>query len=374
MIHVNRMPVLSILLLGALLVDCAAPAVAPSATPIPPTETAVPSMATPTSSPSIGDEVKVETGWITSEALAGNLFGDPTTRRYSVILPPSYSTSDKRYPVVYVLHWYTGSYTSMVELVLDSYRKALLEGNAQEMIFVFPDASNMLGGSQYLGSPTIGDYETYITQELVDIVDARYRTIGDRNSRGVTGCSMGGDGSIYLALKYPGVYSVTAPVSGTYDWSGDTALANATEYLKNPPENTAGFTYSTPWQTVYLLSWAAATASNPDKPPFYLDMPVAVVNGEPQIVPEVVDKMIAADPVHELERYLSQSERLNAILIYHGANDPIVPVGLARDFDKLLKDRDIEHEYLEATGGHCDFTYDPVVKFMSEHLVGETSG
>ncbi len=122
------------------------------------------------------------------------------------------------------------------------------------------------------------------------------------------------------------------------------------------------------------MSWAAAAAANPDKPPFYLDMPVAVVDGEAQIVPEVVDKMIAVDPVHDLERYLSQPERLSAILIYHGNHDELVPVELARDFDKLLTDLGIEHEYLETNGMHCDFLnerYAPVVKFMSDHLVGE---
>ena len=135
-------------------------------------------------------------GKITSKALAGNLLGDPATRTYSVLLPPSYATSDKRYPVVYVLHWYTGKDYSMVGPMLVPYKTLLREDKVQEMIFVFPDASNKLGGSQYLSSPTIGDYETYITQELVDLVDATYRTIPDRNSRGITGCSMGGDRSI----------------------------------------------------------------------------------------------------------------------------------------------------------------------------------
>ena len=74
--------------------------------------------------------------------------------------------------MVYVLHWYTGYYGTMVGYVQDPYETALSKGDVQEMIFVFPDASNKLGGSQYLSSPTIGDYETYITQELVDLVDA----------------------------------------------------------------------------------------------------------------------------------------------------------------------------------------------------------
>lgn len=311
---------------------------------------------------------------ITSQALAGNLLGDPATRTFFVILPASYATSDKRYPVVYVLHWYTGDAVSLVEDFQRSYKKALKENGAQEMIFVFPDANNRFGGSQYLSSPTIGDYETYLTQELVAYIDSHYRTLPDRVSRGITGCSMGGDGSMGLALKYPNVFSVAAPASGTYDFLGDMALASATVYLKSPPGDFSDLTSRTPWQTEYLLAWAAAAADNPDKPPFYLDMPVAVVNGDAQIVPEVVDRMIAVDPVHDLERYLSQPERLSAILIYHGNHDELVPVQLARDFDKLLTDKGIEHEYLETNGMHCNFhseRYAPVVKFMSDHLIGE---
>ena len=209
----------SVLLIAALLVACVSPAVAPTAmrcrplprrcrrtatpippTPVPPTPTPISPTATPTSpaaaeaSPTPAAAGKIETaeGKITSQALAGNLLGDPATRTYNVLLPPSYATSDKRYPVVYVLHWYTGDLLTYGRFDAGAVRDfATARAKVQEMIFVFPDASNMLGGSQYLSSPTIGDYETYITQELVDLVDATYRTIPDRNSRGITGCSMG---------------------------------------------------------------------------------------------------------------------------------------------------------------------------------------
>ena len=305
--------------------------------------------------------------------MAGNLLGDPTTRTYSVLLPPSYATSDKRYPVVYVLHWYTGSNYDMVGPILAPYITLLRESKVQEMIFVFPDANNTLRGSQYLSSPTIGDYETYITQELVDLVDATYRTIRDRNSRGVTGCSMGGDGSIYLALKYPGVFSVSAPASATYDWARDPVLwKEGPELLmKDPPKELSDF-WMVPWQAQALLSVAAAAAANPAKPPFYLDMPVALVDGKAEIVPEVFDRIVAADPTHQVDRYLSQPERLRAISLFHGDGDQLVPVELARSFDKLLSSQGIEHEYVEVSSGHCDFYFGPIVQFMSDHLVGVT--
>ena len=116
---------------------------------------------------------------------------------------------------------------------------------------------------------------------------------------------------------------------------------------------------------------AAATASNPDKPPFYFDTPFVIVDGTTQIVPEVADKIDAADPLHELGRYLDQPVRLRGIMIYHSDDDSFAPVELARDFDKQLTDLGVEHDYLEVPGTHCGPSYDPVVNFMSDHLVGE---
>lgn len=371
----------SVLLIAALLVACGSPAAVPTATTMPPTATLVPPTATPTApaateappTPTPASKIEATTGTITSQALAGNLLGDPVTRTYSVLLPPSYATSDKRYPVVYVLHWYTGNNNAMVGSMLAPYMTLLRGGQVQEMIFIFPDANNQLKGSMYLSSPTIGDYETYLTQEVVDLVDATYRTIPDRTSRGVTGCSMGGDGSIYLALKYPGVFSVAAPASATYDWARDPIMwKEGPELLmESPPEDINGF-WRLPWQAQALFATAAAAASNPDKPPFYLDMPVALVDGKAEIVPEVFDRIVAADPTHQVDRYLAQPERLRAIALYHGDGDPVAPVELARSFDRLLSDQGIEHEYVEATAGHCNFYFGPIVQFMSDHLVGAT--
>ena len=108
---------------------------------------------------------------ITSQALANNLLGDPTTRQYYVYLPPGYDMSDKRYPVVYVLHGYNQDVASYVLTVPTAEDSLIANGEAREMIVVFADGSNRLGGSMYLSSPTIGDYETYITKELVSQID-----------------------------------------------------------------------------------------------------------------------------------------------------------------------------------------------------------
>ena len=375
-----------VLLIWALLSACAASPVAPTTTPLPPTPTPVPPTATaipstptpvpPTPvSPASSDRVKVSRGVLTSQALAGNLLGDPVTREFSVLLPPNYAASDKHYPVVYMLHGYGGDAWSHVADFQRSYQAALNEGAVQEMIFAFPDGNNKLGGSFYVNSPAIGDYETYITREIVDEVDATYRTLRDRASRGITGCSMGGDGAMYLAFKYPDVFSVAAPSSNGYDWSEDTdwLVQQGTEYLNNPPEDFADFSML-PWERRVFVAELAANAPDPDNPPFYVDLPVKMVDGQVQPVPEIIDKLSAQDVVDEIDPYLAQPERLSGILIYHGKSDPLTPVEMARAFDQVLTDRGIDHDYLEVDGGHCDFGdqgYLPVIQFMSDHLVGE---
>ena len=89
---------------------------------------------------------------------------------------------------------------------------------------------------------------------------------------------------------------------------------------------------------------------------------------------EVRNKMATADPVHDIQKYLAQPERLNALLLYHCAldNNYGVSTEAARDFDRLLTAQGIEHEYLETNSGSmCTGYQSPAVKFMSDHLAGE---
>ena len=149
-----------------------------------------------------------------SQAIEGNLVNDPAERDVTVYLPPSYGDQpDKRYPVLYMLHGFTdndsrwfGWEEHWINLheVIDS---ALSEGQTKEMIVVMPNAYNRFKGSMYSSSATIGDWETFVSKELVDHIDTHYRTIPEPASRGLAGHSMGGYGTIRLGMKYPEVWS-----------------------------------------------------------------------------------------------------------------------------------------------------------------------
>src|SRR6185312_15117373 len=127
-------------------------------------------------------EIKVH-----GKSLEGNLEGDDTDRTVAVYLPPGYTRDrNKRYPVVYLLHGYgrtAGDWYPFIGLP-GSMDRNIAAGTAHEMIIVIPDANTLYGGSMYSTSPTSGDWETYITHDLVAYIDSHYRTIAKRESRG----------------------------------------------------------------------------------------------------------------------------------------------------------------------------------------------
>ena len=299
-------------------------------------------------------ERTLEWGKITSPALAGNLIGDSDTRSFAIYLPPSYNTSDKHYPVFYELGVGSGGIGTEYEVTLLPNTIDLMIQNRDigEMIVVFPDITTRFGGSRCLSSPTIGDYEAYITTDLVNHIDANYRTIANRESRGILGTSGTGSGAMHLALKFPEVFSVVIVQESYYDADSDwyKDLARGTAYAN--PKDWAEFDRIF-WLTKTLLSISAGVSPNPDKPPLFLDKPFELVDNKPQIVPEAWQQHVDADVVHgDLPRYLEQPVRLNGIMLVHGRNDDLIPVSQAQALDKAMTDLGVAHVYEELGGGH----------------------
>lgn len=151
-------------------------------------------------------EVSVVEAEINSDAIAKNVIGDSATRKIYIYLPPTYSSSDKTYPVVYFLHGYGDSPKSFMQMYQSKLDEQFNNG-AKEFILVALDGNNKTGGSFYVNSPVIGNWEDFVVQEVVSYMDKNYRTIADSNSRGISGYSMGGFGALYLSLRHPDVYN-----------------------------------------------------------------------------------------------------------------------------------------------------------------------
>lgn len=288
---------------------------------------------------------------ITSEALEGNLIGDSADRRFAVSLPPSYHDGDRRYPVRYWLAGYGGQAGNQawVEFVatdvLPIVDGMIEDGDAEEYITVWIDGYNRFGGSLYSSSATIGDWESYIVREVVEYVDGHYRTIAHRDGRVIDGVSMGGSGAMRLALRYPDVFCAVTSQAGPY---GPDTEARRQQVLQTPRPTD----WSDAGPSLNLLATLGAAVSNPDKPPFYVDWPYEIVDGEPQLVPEIWQRVVSHDVLHDVDRYLSQPIRLKAITLYHGINDNVVPVTTAWALARKLTEAGIACTYVEHNLGH----------------------
>ncbi len=143
-----------------------------------------------------------------SPAIEGNLEGNSAERKVLVVTPPGYDENPgKRYPVVYSLHGYWAPVEAQqVGFKLHEAVQAAAEAG-NELIMVMPDGFSRLRGGFYSSSPTVGDYESFVAEDLVQWVDAHYRTLARPESRGLAGHSMGGYGTIRIAMKHPGTFT-----------------------------------------------------------------------------------------------------------------------------------------------------------------------
>ena len=260
---------------------------APTALPVLNTPTAAPI----TPPPSVQAYKSINMIEIPAPSLANNLVGQSTERTIQVYLPPSYNTSEKRYPVVYYLPGYGD--TSIFGIALPGSVDALIEsGQVKEMILVVASGASKLGGSFYVNSPVTGNWEDYIVEDVVGYVDEHYRTLAQAESRGITGHSMGGFGALNIAMHRPDVFRAVYSMSpGLFDENGlaesqmfarETLIKSFLEYEARlaslSVEEAAKKMFPSPDQ--FTLAYGFAFAPNPDRHPPFFDYPFTNVEGD----------------------------------------------------------------------------------------------
>ena len=154
---------------------------------------------------------------------------EPVMNPYLIYLPEDYMTSGKRYPTVYLLHQFNSDHTSYRgDKVNELFDAGVREGLFDEMIVVIPNSSEE--------SWWTGDWEKMITEELIPLIDNRYRTIRDARYRLTAGCSMGGQGAMAVALRNPDYFSGAISFFGAFSYGGQSspnaiAAQESAEYL-----------------------------------------------------------------------------------------------------------------------------------------------
>jgi S-formylglutathione hydrolase FrmB len=301
-------------------------------------------------------------------SLEGNLEGNAADRDVIVVLPPSYAAeTSRRYPVVYALHGYSiGAEQWIQEIHVPQTVEGAFAQGANEMIVVLPDSKTVHNGSMYSSSVTTGDFERFIAHELVAYIDGRYRTLADRGSRGLVGHSMGGYGATRLGMKHADVFGslyimspccLSARGAGPGGADLEQTVANA-----KAPTDLAGL----PFFARAQLATAAAWSPNPERPPFYFDLPTR--DGAPR--PEILAKWAANAPLAFVDQYIGSLRQYRGIAIDVGDQD-----GLRADAGALhdVLDRyGIAHGFEVYAGTHtsrvADRFQNHVMPFFSRTL------
>ena len=297
---------------AALVLCAAAPALAQVQTEVPPVIAGAPS-------------VTVEHIKIHGPSLEGNLEGEAVDRDAIVFLPPSYfKDTTRRYPVVYALHGYSISAEQWThEIHVPQTIEGAFAQGAKEFIFVMPDSKTAYWGSMYSSSPTVGDFEDYVAHDVVAYIDAHYRTIPDRRSRGLVGHSMGGYGALRIGMKHSDVFGalyVMSPCCLSQRPMPDPNSANEKSFEKavaamKSPADAANLSF---FQRAELAT-AAAWSPDPKNPPLYLDLPIK----DGVVQQDVLKKWAANSPLVFIDQYIGHLRQYRAIAMDVGDHDSL---------------------------------------------------
>jgi S-formylglutathione hydrolase FrmB len=329
---------------------------------------------------------------ISSELLRGNPLSDPHERPLWVYTPPGYSVDqDRRFPAVYVLQGFTGhlsmwrNRTPFEQPFPETADAVFAAGQAPSAIVVYVDAWTSYGGSQFVDSPATGRYHSYLCQEVVPWVDARYRTMADRGHRAVMGKSSGGFGAMITPMLRPDLFGALATHAGDslYEQSYLRDFGPAVRALRSfdgdiwkwwqdfrsrPP-------FSGPADAVLLglLGAAAAFSANDDGT---IDLPFDTRTGV--LRPDVWQRWLDFDPVRMAPRYADALRSLRAIWIDAGTRDEyFLDVGAEAVRAQLrtigVADDLIHFELFDGAHGSIGYRYPMSLAWLSQQMADGNS-
>ncbi|MDQ7908657.1 alpha/beta hydrolase-fold protein [Phytohabitans sp. ZYX-F-186] len=324
---------------------------------------------------------------IDSALLRGNPLGDPHERPLWVYTPPGYDAgAATRYPVVYVLQGYTGHVAMWANRT--PYRQPFIEtadavfatGEAPPCIVVYVDAWTAYGGSQFVDSPGTGPYHSYLCDEIVPWVDARYRTIPDRESRAVSGKSSGGFGAMITPMLRPDLFGALATHAGDslYEYCYLGEFAKSARALREYDgdiqrwwddfRSRTAFTKEADQTLLMILGCTACFSARDDGTP---ELPFDPRTG--QLRPEVWERWLAWDPVRMVDRYADALRSLRAVWIDAGTRDEwFLDLGAAAFRDGLarigLPGEKVHFAHFEAGHGAIDYRYPMSLAWLAHRL------
>ncbi|MDQ1724762.1 MAG: hypothetical protein QOG52_1790 [Frankiaceae bacterium] len=319
------------------------------------------------------------------ESLRGNPLGDPAERPLNVYVPPGYDDEpDRRYPSIYVLQGYTGHVAMWDNR--SAYRLTFPEaadgvfarGDAPPAIVVFVDAWTLYGGSQFVDSPAVGNYHSYLCNDVVTWVDAHYRTLDAPAHRGVSGKSSGGFGAFITPMLRPDLFGGFASHAGD---AGDAycyieEFGKATRALReyggdiwawwDDFRKRPGATKSTDMTLLMTLGCSAAFCPEPDGT---VVLPFDTRSG--RLREDVWQRYLDWDPVRMVPAHADALRGLKAVWIDAGTRDEwFLDLGAQAMVDALAEIgvTDVHFETFDAGHGGIDYRYPLSLAYLAQRL------
>ena len=320
---------------------------------------------------------RVVVTYLDSKLLRGNPGGENPRRPVSVYLPAGYDAlPQQRYPVLYYLHGFTWNDSLIfnqdgMKALLD---QAIAAGQIRPFIMVVPDEQTRFGGSWYTNSATNGPWADFTARELMQFVDKSFRTLAKSGSRGLAGHSMGGGGTLRLALAYPGAWAAAYALSPAF-------IGPHSSYLPGPglPQalratSVAAVLRSYPATTA--ISLARAFSPDPKNQPFGADLPGSLGADSLARRDAVLARWVLAMPTYQLPAHVASLRQLRALAFDWGAQDEVKHIPpTCKYFSNVLTVFGIAHTAQEYEGTHgsrimgpTGRMYQQVLPFFNKYL------
>ncbi len=321
---------------------------------------------------------------IDSEALRGNLLGDPNRRTVAVYLSPGPSRNDR--PLLVYLASFTGSglkklsWQMFGESVPQRIDRLVAEGAMGPVVAAFPDCFTSLGGNQYVNSPVMGDWEDFLSRELLPRLEDEFPVLRGPAHRAVLGFSSGGYGAAVQALKHGEDWGAVACHSADlgFDISLRGDLPKVATNLARCDGDVQAFVEEF-WRAprvsgedLHTLMFLALAASYDPAPRFWKGIRLPIDHRTCQLDPERWERWLAHDPLTMLERPECQQSlrRLKGFYFDCGGADQYHLQYGARLLARRLQGLGIKHVFEEFEGGHggVEHRLDASLPFLYERI------
>jgi Enterochelin esterase and related enzymes len=300
-----------------------------------------------------------------SNVLRDNPLGDKYIRDLIIYLPPGYEEGNEYYPTVYCLTGFTGrgkmllNDAAFTPNLAERMDRLIASSVVRPMIVVMPDCFTYYGGSQYINSTATGNYEDYVTREIVPFVDANFRAINDKNSRAVMGKSSGGYGSLIMGMRHADIFGLVCSTSGDayFELCYLSDIPKAFRAIKGDPKGLMKKFWAEEkkrkdnFPAVNMIAMSACYSPNGTD----FDMPFDLDTGE--IRHDVWQRWLEHDPVRLVEKHVENLKSLKLLYLDAGTQDEFALDLGARILSKRLHDFDISHIHEEFDDGHMNISY-----------------